>query len=493
MLNKSSWSKQALFILTILVSAYFLFTPGSHASDRSLWKKRQASIKDKTETQKPVKKTYQRVIDPLKIKVPEEFGTVIESHRGSNGKLIVHIQDAHANYEGQMNLAHILESLIKDYDLNLILVEGGSTNSDFTYLRNRASLKERKEKAEKLLKDGIITGEEYLNIAFDYPMSFQGIEDRTVYDANVAALWEIDKFKGVAAEYVNKMTATSEALKPKIYNKQLLELDKTKKDCENKKIDIIAYYRYLYNAAQTSSISVSEYPNLRGLIRLDELENKIDLDKIKQGKASEKELSLYKEHIELSEDININKAFKEEPLLESALRNTLATNRDQETLIRISKALTIMKDLLSIKVVPGEYDYFLKNKKDFDPKFWADFLKAKSRPYDLSLKIPKNYYIIKDNLQKIEHFYNIAEERNNVFLRKTEARINKDNAKIAALIAGGFHTPMLIRLLAENGYSYTVISPKISKKTDESFYRSTLRRQWLPEIEEGGYSEEDWE
>ena len=110
-----------VFLFFLIFYVLILFLPKtSYAEPRSIWQNRQ----------KPISKAFERVLNPLKIKIPEQYGVIIESHRGSNNKLIVHIQDAHANYEGQMNLANIIEALVKDYDLNLILVEGGSTDSD---------------------------------------------------------------------------------------------------------------------------------------------------------------------------------------------------------------------------------------------------------------------------------------------------------------------------------------------------------------------------
>ncbi|MFC1624729.1 hypothetical protein ACFL28_05450, partial [Candidatus Omnitrophota bacterium] len=383
--------------MAVFVTVFFLPKTGYAArADRSFWGKRQKNIRKVVDTQRPTKKTFQSLIDPLKIKIPDEFGTVIESHRGSNGKLIVHIQDAHANFEGQMNLANILEALIKEHELKLILVEGGYTDADFTYLRNRASLEERKEKAEKLLRDGIISGEEYLNIASDYPMSFQGIEDRELYDAHVEALWEVDRFKDVAIEYVDKLRVASDILKTRIYNKDLLDLDRVKKDYEDKKIDLIAYYTYLYNEYEqiaTKEFLVDTFPNFSNLIEISRLEGKIDLEKIKEGKATSEEIRLYKDYVDANKDLDINKVFKEEPLLEDSLKESLATNSDQKELIKISKALSIMGNLLNIKVVPEEYDYFVKNKKDFDPEFWSDFLKKKSDYYNLSLNTPSNHYV----------------------------------------------------------------------------------------------------
>jgi len=469
-----------IFFIT-LVSVFFLSTLSYAEKSRSLWQRRQKNIETIESSQRPVKKTFQRQIDPLKVKIPDEFGTIIESHRGSNGKLIVHIQDAHANFEGQMNLAHILESLIKDYELNLVLLEGGISNRDFTHLRDRAPLEERKEKAEKLLKEGTLTGEFYLNIASDYPMSFQGIEDRNIYDANLDAMWEVDTFKEAAGSYVDELTGVANIIKERIYNQDLLDIDKGKEDYDTKKIDLIAYYRILYDKASTKNISLSKFPNFINIIKANDLEKTINIDKIKERKATPEEIQEYKDYVEISRKLDINELFKEEPLLEEYLRESLATTSDQKGLIKISKALSIMKNFFRLKIIPAEYDYFLEHKENFDATDWSKFLKEKSSEYNLSLNTPKNHSVITDNLGKVKRFYEVAEERNHVFLRKTEARIQKDNVNLAALIAGGFHTPNLTKLLAQAGYSYLVVSPKITEETDEELYRSKLGGDWLPE------------
>ena len=89
--------------------------------------------------------------------------------------------------------------------------------------------------------------------------------------------------------------------------------------------------------------------------------------------------------------------------------------------------------------------------------------------------MPGNYYALTDNMQTIEKFYDTAGERDKVFAGKSEERMKKDDRKIAALVAGGFHTPTLTNILAEAGYSYVVISPKVTTKTDENLYRSALK------------------
>ena len=61
-------------------------------------------------------------------------------------------------------------------------------------------------------------------------------------------------------------------------------------------------------------------------------------------------------------------------------------------------------------------------------------------------------------------------------MKKTHERMERDNVNLAVLIAGGFHTPTLTKLLKDDGYSYVVVSPKVTTETDEELYRATLRR-----------------
>jgi len=481
-----------VFIFLLLFVIVIVMSCPSYAA--SIWEKRKQAIEEVTkpaqeleEEDIAVDEDYDDYIeedidlisdlpDPEDIFVPDQYGSIIETHKGTNGKLVVHIQDAHCNYEGQMNSANIIESLIEDYDLNLILTEGGEDDSDFSYLKDWASLASRKSAAEKLLKDSTITGPEYLDIAADYPLIFQGVEDKTLYEANKDALWEIDKFKESAQEYVSKMIIAADSLKPEIYSEDLLEYNSKKNDYENETIDLLAYYDYMYKKAEANDLPLYTFPNFTSLIKASDIEKKIDLVTIRDGSASAEDMDLYNEYIEFTRDLNVNALFKEEPLLEDFLTDVMAVNSDQRKLLRVSKALSILKNLLIIKVVPEEYKYFKENKKDFDPAFWGDFLREKSQELNISVDIPSNHYVISDNLAKIEKFYDIAGEREKAFLTKTNERMEKDNTKLAALVAGGFHTPALTKLLGDSGYSYVVVSPKVTTETDDELYRSILKR-----------------
>lgn len=419
--------------------------------------------------------------DPFSITVPAAYGTIIDSYKGTNGKLIVHIQSAHANYEAQKNIASMLNMLIEDYGIKLIMREGGINDADFTYLRKEAVLQARINAAEKLLKNATITGIDYVNLTTDYPMHIKGMEDKKLYDENRDALWEMDKFKDVALEYVSKMSTAYNQLKEKVYNQELLGLDKAKKDYESETIDLLGYYRILNETIQNKKIDISGFDGFKNLMKIDELEKKIDFVKINSNTATDEQKGLYKEYQDSLKNLNVNKIFKEEMQLEEKVLNSIAENDDQKNLIRISKAISIMDKMLRVKLVPEEYQYFLSGKKDFDPNNWAEFLRKKSSELALNLDAPSNSYALADNLPKIERFYGIAGERDRVFVKKLEEGMSEDSVNVAALVAGGFHTPTLTGLLSDAGYSYVVISPRVATPTDDNLYRNSLKAEWLPE------------
>jgi len=479
--------KGTLF-LAFIVNALYLPSTSEAAT---IWDKRKQAVEDIIEPQETkeeieaeadiAKKVIQGLefeetgtIDPSDIFIPDQYGTIIERYKGTNGKLIVHIQDAHANYEGQRNLASILEVLITDYNLKLILREGRSQNVNLSHLRDYGFPEARERVADEYLKKARITGEEYLELTTDYPITYGDLEEKTLYEAHKEALWEIDKFKDLAAEYIGKMIAVANGLKPDIYNEELVEFNEKKTDYDSENIDLLSYYEYLYNKAEEKDIPLYTFPNFQSLMKANNIEKQIDLVKIRSGEASSEDTALYAEYLDLTRDLNINALFKEEPLLEDFVVDVLTENSDQKKLLRISKALSIMKNLLRVKVVPEEYKYFADNKKDFAPGLWTGFIQEKLESLNLDLDIPVNISIISDNLPKVEKFYEIAFERDSIFLKKTEEHVNNKGVNIAALVAGGFHTPTLTKLLEDKGYSYVVVSPKVTTETDEELYRKVL-------------------
>ena len=99
----------------------------------------------------------------LSIDVPAELGTVdalYEASGSANPQFILHIQNAHANYEAQIKIKQLLGYMNKKYGFKTIFVEGASAKLDADYLRLFPDAKSNNELCDALAKQGELTGAE---------------------------------------------------------------------------------------------------------------------------------------------------------------------------------------------------------------------------------------------------------------------------------------------------------------------------------------------
>ncbi len=477
-------------------------------------------------------------IDLDKVSIPKEFGLVKEVYQSplrikKDERIIFHIQDVHVNYEAQKSLANILEYLIKEYGLEVILVEGGITDKDFSYIREWAPIEERREKAEELLKEGIISGETYVDIATDLPLKFQGIEDKGLYESNMESYLKVESFRPDALNLIGIIKDNVERLKKFIYTRQLKEFDKYKSDYKSEKAELVEYFKYLDELASKEGVDLERFPNHRTLLEIAHLEKGIDFKKVekerdnlikrltdilpkknynklilksiefKEGKRSPgefysyleglsiqqkinlkkyKNLSFYTKYISTYERLEREKLFKEVNEIEDILSDVLCKNDQQKRLFMISKNLSILESLLRLKLTPEDYDYYKTNKRDFDIKGWNDFLLRHSKRFRIGVTIPRETSVIDGNFGTLESFYDVSFRRDEAFLRNSIKKMEKERARLAVLIAGGFHTKNLTRLFTANDISYIVITPKVTQKTDDALYDRILKESYRTRI-----------
>jgi len=224
--------------------------------------------------------------DVEKIELPEDAGKVTEAWKGASGKSIIYIQDLHADYTAQKSLANILDYLIEKHNISVILVEGGITDRDFSYIRRTVPRRIREEKAEELLKEGVITGEAYIDIARNYNLKFQGIEDRELYEKNMEAFLDVERFREGAEELAGHLMGISDNLKLHIYDKGLRELDSLRKDFKEEKIAFAEYSKGLKSFIQKLGIGIEGYPNFSLFSAALEMEGRIDFDEVEDERAA---------------------------------------------------------------------------------------------------------------------------------------------------------------------------------------------------------------
>ncbi len=539
--------RQRFLLLGLAVSFLFLSDVPLHAKSIFQTVEEKKAFDSKTETVtarsdiKPVKSTP--AVDPLTllgerpktlaqaIQIPPEYGRISETYEGNPLPLIIHIQDVHVHYEAQKNLANILGQLVKEHGLRLILVEGGSGDTSLSFLRTEATPERRLEVAEKYLKLGKISGEEYLDIVSDKPITLWGIENEALYDQNLGIFFKVDGIKAKSLEKARALEAIADTLKVDIYSPEIKALERKKEEYDKGKIQAVEYYQYLGDLARRYSIPLFQYPNFDNFLQASLLEKSINFEKVDGqhqaliGKLtqvlSKEELTLLAEkglkykmnetgpgeyygflkevlqkndpapgsHGDLDRYIDYVilyagrdhvELFREGRVLEKEIKSHLYTSPDEQELSELSDRLDLLLSFLELNLSPDDLETYQANRQTFLVQTWKPFLIEKMNQYHVTLSFPQDTAVIDDNLELLESFYKVGMKRDEALVANTLSKVREEGVDLAVLIAGGFHTAQITKLLKEQNLSYMVIAPKITEASDLELYHKILKEKAGP-------------
>jgi hypothetical protein len=455
------------------------------------------------------------IFDPEKIIIPREAGLIKSRFAGKNGKLIVHIQDAHCNFEAQSNIAKIIETLAKNYNLSFVAVEGADGIVDTSWFKAFPDEDVRKEVATYFMKKGEITGPEFLSITTNYPLKLFGAETRSYYIENLNAFTSSYPLKEETEKYYNNIKSALNKLKGYIYNAELKTLDQKMADYESKKLQFNDYVRLLQDLAEKHKINLREYDNFFKLVNtlvyekkinfevvdkersvlIDELSKSMPKDSLKdlversllfkankissaeyyeyvKGVSEKNGIELAKRFPDLSNYIIYNSVyskienenlFKDIKKLEIAIKDKLFQNEDQRTLEALSRHIDILVGLVNIKLLNDDFEYYKTHKEEFSHEYFADFIKKKAVQFGLAYEVDPPSDAVANAIPKLEDFYRIAIKRDNALVDNTLKEMATDKQEIGVLVTGGFHSEGIARLLEGQGISYAVVCPSITK------------------------------
>ena len=571
-----NWQKPKNRMFTKVISLFilqvFLCVNIGYAapSDRSMFKnkrpnykaiqeRRENALQEKkdslSEKQKPKKSSYKKdsdhriktisLKDLSSIYIPEELGRVVEVYQAEESQehgampLVVHIQDLHTNPEGQLNLASILEVLITDYGLNLVCSEGAEGEVDTSSVSSFPDYEVREKTARLFINSGELTGEEYLSITKYPDLPIWGIEDKDIYFKNIIEFNKIMKLSPETQTFTRQVKEALQRLKPRMYSKELLEIDVKEREYEENKIEMDEYLDYLLGLGEVWREQVFASSKYRNIVLFKEtfsLEKDVNQDKVikesqglllklkevldeRRDKAEREKLftkaSLFKDqkispfsfysymdtlaqrylqdysgrypnlfafiaYLEKINSLDSVQLFQEIEELTYEAKDFLSVSENQKLLTKALRHIKFIEDFFNIKVSNEELDYYLANKEEHAVSFFKTFLGYNLKKYSINSFVDFNEDLIDGNLPELEHFYEIAKKRDIAMFNNTVQEIERRRAKIAALIMGGFHTRGVTQLLKERGYSYVVISPYSSTGIDEENYRYLLSGKRKP-------------
>jgi hypothetical protein len=355
---------------------------------------------------------------------------------------------------------------------------------------------------------------------------FWGADDERLYKNNVEAYRSYLKTKDKNAIYHNNMKAIIESFKEKVYSAELKELDSKIKGYKKEELEFADYVRYLDSLIEKYGLQKANSLNFVKLLDTLKKEKDIDfvevdnqrseyIDKLskelkdkklselldkslyfKTGKISALEfyaylesvsqenktdmakdfpqLARYIEYIKLYSDIENIKLFKEMDAIEVAIKEKLFKNDIQRKADRLSHTLDVLNDLFNLKLTKDTLQYYRDHRKEFQTSYIINFISEHAPKYSISYKLDPAFREVDASLPSLEKFYMLAEERDNVLVFNTLNKMNKENANLAVLVSGGFHTDGITRLLKDKNISYVVVTPKVEKLQVDNPYNSVL-------------------
>ena len=156
--------------------------------------------------------------------LPPELGTVKDSW-ASGDKVVIHIQDAHCNYAAQRKIADIISYLNANYEINLINLEGGAEGYDLTPFTGIKDVALRERACDYFVKAGLVNGAEYFAVNNPEKAKLWGVEDVNLYIDNLKVYRGSLAYKAEAENLLKAVSLTLSSLKPKIYSKELFDID----------------------------------------------------------------------------------------------------------------------------------------------------------------------------------------------------------------------------------------------------------------------------
>gem|GEM_PF-6838425 len=519
---KTNQGKYSPFLKTfsIFLISCFLFQEIAFANPDVF----KINLEGKTDTENS--KAWAKKVLPA---IPESIATIEDACRISGSdKTIILFQDAHTNNSGQLNTAKTLDLIFKKDPIKYIFLEAGSGDESLSFLRKYASESKRKEVAKSFMVQGKLQGTEYLDLTSGHDLVLWGVEDLNLYAQSVAIYRAVVEEREKFEDYLNRIESTIETLKPKIYNSFLSAFDTEFQKFQKNRLSLTDYFEVLTLQAAQRAISLENYPHLKTLKKLKEIESKIDFEKANEEervavaslplevqkeliaaqaskisaaeKQSEKaffalleekvgtdgrypELSKYFRYLKEAATFDPKAVLEEQKALEKDVFKALTRNEDEAGLIRASKNLGALKKLFNLTLTPDEFGEYQKDKQDYDINRLTGFLNKKimdlKAHYERAIFLEPGYA---DVVKRCESFYSLTYERDRKFVENLIWKMSAENQEKAVLITGGYHTPNLKYLLKDRGLSYICVIPQVFQETNQKRYEELLLKQKIDRV-----------
>lgn len=531
------WGKSPFLALTLSLSLLFstptfaLETQGSKIlTTQKPGKPIVPSGKNGSSSKLPSDAIPSTMGDIQALMIPEAFGTIKEVYKGSEkGNFVFYIQDVHASYEVQENIAKIIDHINRSYfneEIDLIAVEGAKGNVDLDLLKSVPDQEALKNTSRFLMEKGLMTGPEYYSSYFKKSSQVYGVEDSPLYFDNLLAFRESVRLSGETQQIFEQFENSFYQLLDLIASAELKQLYEKQAAYDMDKLSLSQFCLYLNQVAEKYKADLSKYSNYKVVLDAIALEKKIDFPQLEQQqsrliqalqqlgdkqinakliqngldfrtgkipahryyrylldtaqkknmepKKEFQELFLYGRLTYLQSKIESGPLFQEIDRLTDEIKSQMLTTVVDKRLDQIKNGFEILSTMRQLKLTRDQWFAFSKDKKDFDLNEWRGFMLAEAAKQGLSLKVPEDLAPLTKMIEAPERFYQDAIERDQVLSKNFFQAFNRSKQKVAVLVTGGFHTRGITQDIKAKDISYAVITPRMKKSYDSKLYMDLM-------------------
>jgi glucan phosphorylase/GT2 family glycosyltransferase/CheY-like chemotaxis protein len=446
-----------------------------------------------------------------KFSVPGELGSVREIFRGEASKpVILHIQDAHGQFEAQKKIRDLIGHLHREHGVRLLFLEGaagGLKPELFQFFRkqewNRAV-------AERLMERGSFSGGEAFlleGIGRRPAVAGYGIEEEGLYRRDLGLFRKVLARHRASKHFLHSLRASLGRAQGRMLSKDLRHFlhawERSKRDPS-----FLTRYAGVLDRAASRHLGIelerapmqSRFPSLLRVLRLKAIEGKLDQAKAREEKekflealkpvvraetvqalvrieedplprllferiyqeAGEKadfsslpHFKRYAQFLIFRSEIGARELFQEMEALAGEIFGALAKTPGEKALISLVRDAYLAEDLLRLEITREQYGEILKRRKELEP---AAFV-ARSRLIAEADSLT-DAREAGGNFGDALAFYRLAERREGRFLERIDGVMRERKTHLAILVTGGFHTQGMMERLRDEGFSYATIEPR---------------------------------
>lgn len=223
----------------------------------------------------------------LQIEIPDELARIEEMYEAPpqvDPKLILHVQNAHGNYEAQVKIRKLLRYLYETYGFSLFFVEGAVEKLKPEYLRFFPESERNVELADMMAREGILTGAEFFMVDAPAEVQAVGIENPRLYRENYETFQQVFQGQAEADYFLEQLDQRLSSLAAREFSSDLKRLLSEWKKFETGRRDFLPYVKRLVEDAAKildydfdSLFAQVEWPQITRLLVLQSMESDLDI------------------------------------------------------------------------------------------------------------------------------------------------------------------------------------------------------------------------